>query len=292
MSKEKYIKSPLNYAGGKYKLLSQVLPLLPDDIHTFVDLFGGGFNVGVNINAEHIIYNDICTQVVDLLRNFYENEYEIVHEKIIEIITQYGLSRSDINGYKAYGCNSNSGLVEYNKTKYMKLREDYNISPDWIRFYTLVAYSFSNQIRFNSKNQFNMPCGKRDYNLSLQSKLKLFVEEIHKKNIKFSDMDFRKCNFKADDFVYCDPPYFNSVAAYNEQNGWTEKHENSLLNILDGLNERGIRFALSNNLKYANQLLDKWKDKYKVHYLSGDYSNCNYQKKDRSEDIEVLITNY
>ena len=42
------IQSPLNYTGGKYRLLSQILPLFPDDIETFVDLFCGGCNVGIN----------------------------------------------------------------------------------------------------------------------------------------------------------------------------------------------------------------------------------------------------
>jgi adenine-specific DNA-methyltransferase len=37
-----YVKSPLNYTGGKYKLLSQILPLFPNEIDTFIDLFGGG----------------------------------------------------------------------------------------------------------------------------------------------------------------------------------------------------------------------------------------------------------
>ena len=37
-----YIKSPLNYTGGKYKLLPQILPLFPNEIDTFIDLFGGG----------------------------------------------------------------------------------------------------------------------------------------------------------------------------------------------------------------------------------------------------------
>ena len=36
----------------------------------------------------------------------------------------------------------------------------------------------------------------------------------------------------------------------------------------------------------------KWKDKYKVYYLERNYNNCNYQKKNRSKDCEVLITNY
>ena len=46
------IKSPLNYTGGKYKLLPQLLPLFPQNINTFVDLFAGGCNVGVNAHAK------------------------------------------------------------------------------------------------------------------------------------------------------------------------------------------------------------------------------------------------
>lgn len=37
-----FIKSPLNYTGGKYKLLPQLLELFPTNIDTFVDLFAGG----------------------------------------------------------------------------------------------------------------------------------------------------------------------------------------------------------------------------------------------------------
>ena len=37
--KEKLIKSPMNYVGGKYKLLPQILPLFPENIDTFVDMF-------------------------------------------------------------------------------------------------------------------------------------------------------------------------------------------------------------------------------------------------------------
>ena len=40
--KEKYIKSPLNYVGGKYKLLNELVALFPTELNTFVDLFWGG----------------------------------------------------------------------------------------------------------------------------------------------------------------------------------------------------------------------------------------------------------
>ena len=57
-SHKKYIKSPLNYIGGKYKLLPQLMKYFPTDINTFVDLFSGGFNVGINVKSNKNICND------------------------------------------------------------------------------------------------------------------------------------------------------------------------------------------------------------------------------------------
>ena len=37
-----YIKSPLNYIGGKYQLLPQILPKFPQRMNRFFDLFSGG----------------------------------------------------------------------------------------------------------------------------------------------------------------------------------------------------------------------------------------------------------
>ena len=45
----KYIKSPLNYTGGKYKLLSQILPLFPTNINKFVDLCSDLQKVQTNV---------------------------------------------------------------------------------------------------------------------------------------------------------------------------------------------------------------------------------------------------
>ena len=164
-------------------------------------------------------------------------------------------------------------------------------------FYTLVCYAFNNQIRYNKSGQFNMPFGKdrSSFNPTLRKKFVDFVEALHNKNCSFSNNDFRDFDFSSlgtDDFVYADPPYFNSVAAYNENGGWTEDDERSLLEKLDELNAQGVKFALSNNLKYENPILKEWLKKYTVHYLNADYSNCNYHKKDKSPDVEVLITNY
>ena len=142
-----------------------------------------------------------------------------------------------------------------------------------------------------------MPFGKdrSSFNPTLRQKFIDFHKRLNEIDCSFLNIPFERFDFSdfaEGDFVYADPPYFNSVATYNENGGWTEEMENKLLETLDTLNDKGVKFALSNNLKYDNPLLDKWKDKYIVHYLKHDYSNCNYQKKDRSADCEVLITNY
>ena len=55
--------------------------MFPDKINTFVDLFGGGFNVGINVKADYIIYNDICEQVVGFLRYLQgSNIEEVLHK--------------------------------------------------------------------------------------------------------------------------------------------------------------------------------------------------------------------
>ena len=276
--KQFLIKSPLNYVGGKYKLLNEILPLFPE-VNTFTDLFGGGMNVSINAKCNKVVYNDIETHVVDLLQHLHATDVNETVTAIDKLIEKFDLSKTNAEGYNA-------------------LRYFYNQDPsDPMVFYTLVCYAFNNQIRYNKSGQFNMPFGKdrSSFNPTLRKKFVDFVEALHNKNCSFSNEDFRDFDFSSlgtDDFVYADPPYFNSVAAYNENGGWTEEHEKALLSILDNLNNKGIKFALSNNLKYDNPLLKEWMQKYNVHYLNANYSNCNYHKKDKSPDIEVLITNY
>ena len=280
-----YIKSPLNYTGGKYKLLPQILPLFPKDIHTFVDLFGGGFNVGINVEAKRIVYNDILREVVEMIYVFKQMPINELLNEIDGIIEDYKLDK-------------------YNKEGYLSLREHYNRRSQKLNYegsfelYTLICHSFSNQIRFNKKGEFNMPfgSGRSSFNPSLRKRFIQFIEKLQEKSVTFLDHDFKDLVFPKDSFVYCDPPYLNSIATYNESDGWNCDKELELLEYLDDLHKDGIKFALSNNLKYDNPILKQWiednKDKYKVHYLNADYNNCNYQKKNKEKDIEVLITNY
>ena len=302
------IQSPLNYTGGKYKLLPQILPLFPEHIDTFVDLFCGGCNVGINVNAERYIYNDLDEHLLYLYNTLKNLDKEATFEWIYQIIDRYGLSMVSKNGYDFYGADSSSGLANVNREAFMRLREDFNhnTSEDYyyyVMLYVLIVYAFNNQIRFNSNGEFNLPGGKRDFNSKMQEKLSTFIDVIQNQDSRFTCRDFREFRaeqFNANDFVYCDPPYLITCATYNEKGGWGEQDERDLLTFLDSLTEHNIKFALSNVLRSKgkeNRILIDWTNlnnaRYKVIPLNYNYSNSNYHTKDKeSGSEEVLIINY
>ena len=286
MENKKYIKSPLNYTGGKYKILDKIIPKFPTEINTFVDLFSGGFNVGINVDANRIICNDNISYLIELYEYIKETETEELILKIKEVINEYKLDKA-------------------NKEGYLKLRNEYNLSKKSILLFVLICFSFNHQLRFNNSHQFNAPFGKNrsEYNMRIEENLRTFSEILEKKKIIFSSLDFLNVDLSElgkEDFVYCDPPYLISNASYNDGNrgfkNWTEKEERELLKLLDTLNARNIKFALSNVLYLKgqeNKILAEWSQKYKIHYIDSNYSNCNYQLKNKeNKSIEVLVTNY
>ena len=305
------VQSPLNYTGGKYKLLPQLLPLFPGDTQLFVDLFCGGCNVGLNAPSQRVIYNDLNEQLLRLYRALSQLERATVLAWVYELIGDYRLSLSSRHGYDYYGCDSGRGLGEYNRAGYLRLRADYNqLQKDGrndlrtqIMLYVLIVYAFNNQIRFNARGEFNLPVGKRDFNRRMEQKLLAFMERIREQDCTFTCQDFRALDTAAltpRDFVYADPPYLITCATYNEKGGWNEALERELLAFLDRLHAQGVPFALSNVLRSKgreNAILLQWLEEHRGLYrpipLQYSYANSNYHTKDKqSSSQEVLIINY
>ena len=246
-----------------------------------ISLVGGG-NLSANVKANTIIYNDINRQVVEILDAIKKTSTDEALKYIDNLIQKYNLSKENAEGF-------------------LELRSFYNKSKERnpLMLYTIICYAFNYQVRFNSKGEYNMPFGKDRSSFSpvLREKFIKFSNELHNKWVVFNNQDFREyvpMIGGTKGFVYCDPPYLNSTATYNEQSGWTEKDENDLRDILDKRSEKSRKWALSNNIAVNTTLAD-WANEhgYKIHYISNSYGNSNYHKKDKSnKDVEVLITNY
>lgn len=297
--------SPLNYIGGKARILDQLLPVFPEHINTFVDLFCGGCNVGINTKANNYVYNDSNRELIGLLKMFLRLNTSTILKRMDEIVEHYGFSKTKDHNFAYYGGNPMKGVSRYNKDPFLRLRQDYNNSPrnnqHYVMLYALVVFGFNNQMRFNDKGEYNLPVGKRDFNEVIRRKLEVFVDKLKAQQPVIQNKDFRRFDINQLDnqsLVYLDPPYLISTATYNEGGGWTEKDELDLLDFMDNLNARGIRFALSNMLEHKgrkNQLLIDWigqRDLQVVDIIM-DYSNSNYQVEGKnSGTVEVLVKNY
>lgn len=307
--KKELVPSPLNYTGGKFKLLPQLLPLFPQDMKQMVDLFCGGCNVGMNVPTSKVLFNDTNPWLTGLFQVLEREKEEAVFQSIESIIDRFGLSKSWEYGYGHYRCeNSGDGLASFNRQPFLRLREAFNGKGErdeeyYLMLYVLIVYSFNNQLRFNRKGEFNLPVGKRDFNLRMQQKLKRFMERLKSGDYRFANQDFRRIRpeeFPQGTFFYADPPYLITCATYNEQKGWTKRDEEELLAYLDRVDGLGHSFALSNVVEGPsgkNEILLDWVKGHAGHVrmidLDFGYSNSNYHKKDKKgREREVLIVNF
>lgn len=280
-----YSKSPMNYIGNKYRIIEQISRFFPRDIRNFVDLFAGGLDVAINVEAEHVLCNDINFFVIDLYREFQRLPQEEVLDHIRRRIEEYQLSKENQEGF-------------------LKFREYYNQSErDPLDFYTLICYSFNYQFRFNNDHQYNSPFGRNrsSFNASMQRNLCSFLKRI--REFEFCSQDFRQLDLSGlekGDFLYADPPYTISTGSYNDGRrgfqGWNDEDDKALFALLDGLDARGIKFALSNVSEHKgarNEVLIQWKKKYHTHRIAFNYDNSNYHAGRRNMVTrEILVTNY
>lgn len=279
-----YIKSPLNYIGGKYKLLPQLVPLLPQKIRTFVDLFCGGGNVGVNARCKKLVFNDMNTILIEMFSEFASMNLDDLLARIDATIKKWNLSMT-------------------NEKAFMQFREHYNQTRNPIDLYVLSCFSFNYQFRFNNNHEYNNPFGRNRsrYSETMKNNLIRFVQKIQSISADFVSYDFTEfpiADLTAKDFVYCDPPYLITTGSYNDGKrgfkNWTAESDKTLYALLDKLNEKGVRFALSNVFTHkgaSNDILIEWAKKYTIHHLQKDYANSSYNTM-RSGSDEVLVTNY
>lgn len=298
----KITRSPLFYVGDKYKLMTQLLNLFPKEIDGFYEPFVGGGTVFLNVTAKKYYLNDIDKNLIDIHRFLIENSKDPskFFSDVEKIIYKYHLSRSfkeDVIPDSLKKKWEKTYFAKFNKGGYEKLREyvNKNKKNDPLILYILLIYGFNRMLRFNGGGCFNLPVGNVDFNKNVVNALNNYFDFVHNKKILVSSKDFRdffsKKDFSKNDFVYLDPPYLISASEYNKF--WDQASESDLLDLIDELDKKGIRFALSNITHYngsKNNLLIKRMKKYRAHKVKSNY--ISYHNNKQKKINEVLITNY
>lgn len=269
------IKSPLNYTGSKYSIFNEILKIMPKHISSFIDIMGGAFNVGSNVVAEQVIYNEFLPHTYNIIKLLLNTDKQTIINNVKNIIEEFNLKKAD-------------------KESYLKLRDDYNKTKDVYKLFVLHMYCFQNQMRFNSKLEFNSPVGNCSYNETLVERINLFTPKT--KNYKLYNLSYENINYLEYDknsVFYFDPPYFITSATYNDGKrgfvGWNADEETKLLDYITNLHLNGYKFILSNVIYHndaQNNLLVEW---IKTHNFN--VKNIDNVGSKNSRD-EVLISNF
>ena len=300
--KKNILRSPFFYVGDKYKLIAEIGKYFPDNIAKFVEPFVGGGSVFMNVNAKEFYLNDIDENIVKLHRFLCESAKDPVffYTKIEGFIEEYGLSYSykkDTIPFELKSQYKKTYIAKYNKKAYEKLRADYNNSSndELYLLYLLLIYGFNRMLRFNKKGIFNLPVGNVDFNSNVAAALDSYFNEVKIKEPIWSSLDYkvllRTLELTELDFVYLDPPYLITHSEYNKL--WNETKELELLELLDDLNARNVRFAVSNVTHYkdrTNELFIDWMSRYNVYPIKSNY--ISYHDNSIKVFNEVLVTNY
>jgi len=295
-------RSPLFYVGDKYKIMKQIKNLFPKEINNFYEPFVGGGTVFLNIEARKYHLNDINKNLINIHKFLVKssNNPSEFFRSVEKIIYKYKLSRSykeDIIPDSLKKKWKKTYFARFNKEGYEKLRGKINKNKKKhpLILYVLLIYGFNRMLRFNSEGKFNLPVGNVDFYKNVVNALNSYFDFVRGKKISFTPKDFGKFvsekEYFKDDFVYLDPPYLITASEYTKF--WNQKFESDLLSMIDNLNKKGVKFALSNVTHYhgnKNDLLINWIKKYKVHNIKSNYINYHDNKKKKIQ--EVVVTNY
>jgi DNA adenine methylase Dam len=282
--------------------MKQLLPHFPHSINTYFEPFCGGGSSFLNVSASKYILNDIDTYMVQMhnMLNKYAKTPQEFFDVIKKIEDKYGLSasyRQDIIPEKLKAEFVKTYFARFNKEGYAQMRKDFNQNKtNFELLYLLLIYGFNRMLRFNTKGDFNLPVGNVDLNQNVINALDDYFNFVIEHELHFSSCDFRvffkECDFKSEDFVYLDPPYLISNSEYNKL--WSESDEKDLLELLDDLHSKGVKFAISNLIEHKgkeNAIFKAWAKKYNVYDISSNYISY-HDNKTQSSHREVLVTNY
>lgn len=273
------IKPVLKWVGGKSKLREVIYSSSPKHFINYYEPFLGGASFALEIFAQkncNLFLRDINPDPINLYLNIKNN-----YERLVFLLNE--IKKDFIEGDR---------LKVYNV-----YRDIFNESStdSLVRsaiFYFLNKTSFNGVVRYNSKGGFNVPFGKRDFNIE-EDKILEFKQFASSERVCFEQGNYQDISPKKYDFVYLDPPYHpisitSNFTGYHNDSGWNQEKEEQLKLFCDTLTSDGVYFILSNNdVPFIRDLFKQYK------FTSVDVTKSVGAKSEtRKKSPEVLIKNY
>jgi len=272
----------IKWVGGKRGLLSQIIPLLPQEFNNYHEAFLGGgalffelFSQG-KLKDKKIYLSDINSELI--------NAYNVVKNNPTKLI-------KELETFKQ----------QHNKEFYYQIREldrkeDFKNSTPLeraTRFIYLNKTCFNGLYRVNSKGYFNTPIGSYKnpniadretiYNASEALANATITHQSYKEVLKYANKD---------DLVYFDPPYHpltktSSFTSYSKF-AFLEKEQIELFDTFNTLADKEIKLVKSNS---DTTFIKELYEKYNINLVQANrFINSN--SMGRGKISEILIRSF
>ena len=269
----------VKWAGGKRQIIDKLLKYAPDEFNTYYEPFVGGGALLFELSPKKAVINDFNKELINVY-NVLCNEEKF--KKMCSVLNSYEAKHSEEFFYEIRNKDKNKSL--FNRLS------DYTRAG---RTIYLNKACFNGLYRVNSKNEFNVPYGKKlKVNTYDGGNLITVSNYLTMNDIKILNVDFEEAvkDAKKGDFIYFDPPYDSDTSTFNSytEDGFGKEQQKRLAKVYRELADRGCFVMLSNhNTSLVKEL---YKD-FNIHVIEAK-RNINANGKKRGKVEEVIITNY
>lgn len=269
----------VKWAGGKRQIIEKLKKYIPEEYNTYYEPFVGGGALLFELAPKNAVINDFNDELMNVYTCIKDSDK---FEKMCKELNHHESEHSEEYYYKIRN-------IDRDRKKYNKLA-DYKKAA---RTIYLNKACFNGLYRVNSKNEFNVPFGKKEHvNTYEGQNLGIICGYLNFNNVKILSTDFEEAvkDAKEGDFIYFDPPYDsdkNIFTSYTNE-GFGKEEQERLAKVFKDLDSRGCYVMLSNhNTKLINDLYEG----YNIHIIEAK-RNINSDGKKRGKVEEVIITNY
>ena len=269
----------VKWAGGKRQIIDELKKYIPDEFNTYYEPFIGGGALLFELAPKKAVINDSNAELMNVYQVLCDDSK---FKKMCRVLNNYEANHSEEFFYEIRN-------KDKNKNTFNRL-SDYTRAA---RTIYLNKACFNGLYRVNSKNEFNVPFGKKSkVNTYDGNNLITVSNYLTMNDIKILNKDFEEVvsYAKKGDFVYFDPPYDsdnNIFTSYTEE-GFGKDEQRRLAKVFKELDQKGVYVMLSNhNTTLINEL---YKD-YHIHVIEAK-RNINSNGKKRGKVEEVIVTNF
>lgn len=260
------MKPPLTYYGGKQRLASTIIALLPKHTLFCEPFFGGGAVFFNKAPSEIEVINDTNRELI--------NFYEVVKNDFIKL--EYRI-RTTLHSRMLH---MEAETIFRHPTLFGKTQRAWAL-------WTLASQSYASKLNgswgYDKKEN-------RSAKVLYEKRLAFierYAQRLEKIQIECVDaLQVIKARDTKQSFFYCDPPYFNAHQGHYK--GYTEQDFEALLQVLSKIKGK---FLLSS---YPSKLLSAYTKGHNWHTkkLNVSLSLSSNAKVKTKRKIEILTANY